>query len=68
MTLQTLTDAIAANGDISESRAVYVVRAYRRLNLLTVNAHDGYVLKHGALLDRDVIRQTADAPMPEFAK
>jgi hypothetical protein len=68
MTLQSLIDAIVENGKVSESKAHHVVRVYRRLKLFTMNGHDGYVLKHGALLDREVIERAANQSMPEWVR
>lgn len=57
MTLQTLIDAIVEQGQVSEAQAHEVMRVYRRHRLFTCNTHDGYQLKHGALLDRVVIQR-----------
>lgn len=68
MTLQTLIDTIVERGGISESRAHHVVRVYRRLDLLTLDASHGYGLKRGELIDRDVIERAANMALPDWQR
>lgn len=58
MTRQTLVNAIVTNGNVPEFQAEQLVDYYRRvIRVATFNVHDGYQLRHGALLDRDVIHK-----------
>ena len=59
-TKQSFIDAIAYSGKISDEEAQCVYAQYVALKFIRVYSHDGCIIKHGGLLDPDIIHQTID--------
>jgi hypothetical protein len=57
MTRDAFIAQIAKNGGISAADAACVFALYKKMRLVKETAHDGTSIKHGAFLDRAVIRR-----------
>ena len=58
--LASLASNIAHFGCIHTHDAERVLAEYRRLGLVRESAHDGVSIKHGAFLEKDIIRHTLE--------
>jgi nucleoid DNA-binding protein len=54
-TKQNMIDAIARQGRITTDQAAKVLAVYVNVKAIKYGVHDGYTIKHGAFMDRDVI-------------
>lgn len=65
MTRDTMIETLTSRGGISIADAELVLGHYRKVRVVTQNAHDGYRVTHGAFFDRPVIRRALSAARRE---
>ncbi len=63
MTRSTFVEVVIGSSDLSVKDAERILDFYIKEKLATLNAHDGYRLKHGALLDHDVLERASQASL-----
>ena len=56
-TKQHMIEAIAEHGAISSAQAEKVLSVFIKVKAVKFGAHDGFMVTHGAFMDREVIRR-----------
>jgi hypothetical protein len=59
MTRATFQEYVIGTTDLTVKDADRILDWYVKRRYATVNAHDGYQVKHGGLMDADVLERTA---------
>lgn len=54
---QAMIDAIAAQGAVSADDAAKVLAVFLKVRAVKFTAHEGFMVTHGAFMDRTVIRR-----------